>query len=128
MKLKILLPTQVLLEAAVNQVNGEARNGAFGMLPHHVDFVTALVPGIFSFQRQSDGQTVYLATDEGILVKCGEEVLVSVRSAVVGDDLETLQQTVAAEFLQLEEQEKQSRSAIARLEAGFVRGFVEGYT
>ncbi|MEA5506089.1 F0F1 ATP synthase subunit epsilon [Halotia wernerae UHCC 0503] len=125
MKLKVLLPTEVLLEVEVNKIVTEAENGSFGLLPNHIDFVAALVPGILSFESQA-GQEVFVAVDEGILVKCGAEVLVSTRQAVRGTDLQSLQQTVEEEFRRLDEQEKMARSAIAKLEASFIRGFIEG--
>lgn len=124
MKLKILLPTEVLLEEDVNSVTAEAANGAFGIYPNHIDFVTALAPGILSFEADNAEET-FVAVDEGILVKCGSEVLVSTRQAVRGASLETLEQTVNEEFRKLDERQRQTRSALAKLESGFVRRFIE---
>ncbi|MEA5514643.1 F0F1 ATP synthase subunit epsilon [Nodularia sp. UHCC 0506] len=124
MKLKVLLPTQILLEETANKINAEAENGAFGILPNHIDFVTALVPGILSFDSQQ-GEEIFLAVDQGILVKCGAEVLVSTRNAIRGNNLETLQQTVEAQFKTLNEKEKMARSAAAKLEIGFIRSLIE---
>lgn len=124
MRLKILLPTEVLVDRKVAKVIAEARNGSFGLLPHHIDFVAALVPGILLY-TDTDGDERYLGIDHGILVKCGEEVLVSTRSAIPGDDLRTLRETVRERYLELDERERLARSAIARLEAGVVRRFIE---
>ncbi|KZL48255.1 F0F1 ATP synthase subunit epsilon [Nodularia spumigena CENA596] len=124
MKLRVLLPTQILLDEITNKINAEAENGAFCILPHHIDFVTALVPGILSFDSQQ-GEEIFLAVDQGILVKCGAEVLVSIRNAIRGNNLETLQQTVETQFKTLNEREKMARSAAAKLEVGFIRGLVE---
>lgn len=124
MKLKVLIPTKVFLVETVQQINVEAKNGALGLLPDHIDFVTALVPGILSYRSEA-GEEVFLAVAEGILVKCGQEVLVSTIQAVKDVDLETLQRTVEQEFRQLNEQQKLTRTAIARLEAGLARGILE---
>lgn len=124
MKLKVLVPTQVLLVENVEQINAEGKNGAFGLLPDHVDFVTALVSGILSY-RPSHGEEVFLAIDQGILVKCGQEVLVSTRQAIKDKDLETLHQTVEKQFRQLDERQKMTRTALTRLEAGMARGLIE---
>ncbi|MGF1498048.1 MAG: F0F1 ATP synthase subunit epsilon [Elainellaceae cyanobacterium] len=124
MKLKVLVPVKILLEETVTKINAEAENGAFGILPHHIDFVTAIVPGLLLFDRENSSEGV-IAVDEGILVKQGDEVRVSTRRAVQGEDLETLQHTVEEEFEQLDDREKQARSALARLEAGFLRGTYE---
>lgn len=124
MKLKILLPTEILLEKEVSKVTAEAENGVFEIFPNHIDFVTALVPGILSFEAE-DAEETFIAVDEGILVKCGPEVLVSTRQAVRGASLETLEQTVNEEFRKLDERQRQTRSALAKLESGFVRRFIE---
>jgi F-type H+-transporting ATPase subunit epsilon len=124
MKLKVLLPTEVLIDLEVSKVCAEAENGSFCLLPRHIDFVAALVPGLLSIETES-GQETFLAVDEGILVKCGPEVLVSTRHAVQGPDLGDLKKTVEQEFRVLDEREKQTRSVLARLEASFVRRFIK---
>ena len=124
MKLKVLLPAEVLIEEDVTKVVAEAHNGFFCLLPRHVDFVAALVPGILSYEIGS-GREVFLAVDEGILIKCSQEVLVSTRNAVRGPDLGQLRLTVVEKFEALDEREKSARSAIAKIEAGFVRRFLE---
>ncbi len=123
MKLKVLVPEQVLVDESADKVVAEAANGSFCLLPRHVDFVAALVPGILTYT--SGRAERFVATDEGILVKCGEEVLVSVRRAVAGADLGALERTVEEQFRTLDERERQSRQASARLEADLVRRFLE---
>jgi len=123
MKLKVLVPEQVLVDEPADKVVAEAANGSFCLLPRHVDFVAALVPGILTYT--SGRAERFVATDEGILVKCGEEVLVSVRRAVTGADLGALERTVEEQFRTLDERERQSRQASARLEADLVRRFLE---
>jgi F-type H+-transporting ATPase subunit epsilon len=124
MNLKILLPSKILIDQQVDKINAEAPNGSFCLLPKHIDFVTALSPGIFSY-IDSAGEEVYLAVDEGTLVKKGTEVFVSVKRAVRGSNLEKLHETVEQEFKLLDDREKMVRSAAAKIEAGFVRRFLE---
>jgi F-type H+-transporting ATPase subunit epsilon len=93
-------------------------------LPRHIDFVAALVPGLLSFVTE-DGREEFLAVDEGILVKCGPQVLISTRQAVRGPELGTLRQTIDEQFRVVDEQEKKARAAVARLEADLVRRFLE---
>jgi len=123
MILKVLLPTEVLIEAKVTKVNAEAENGHFCLFPNHIDFVAALVPGILSFETEDTKKEIFLAIDEGILVKCDREVLVSTRNAIRGEDLENLKQTVREQFEVLDEKEKLTRSALAQFEANMVRRF-----
>jgi F-type H+-transporting ATPase subunit epsilon len=124
MKLKVLLPTEVLIYKEVTKVVAEAENGSFCLLPRHIDFVAALVPGLLSFESVK-GEEEFLALDQGILIKCGPEVLVSTRDAVLGRDLGTLKQTVEESFRVLDDREKIARSAFAKLEANFIRRFME---
>lgn len=125
MKLKVLLPTEVLVDRSVNQVIAEAENGSFCLLPRHVDFVAGLAPGILAYVDAATGDEEFLAVDEGVLVKAGNEVLVSTRHAVVGPDLGVLRAAIDAHFNALDERERQTRSAVVRLEADFIRRFVE---
>jgi F-type H+-transporting ATPase subunit epsilon len=124
MKLKVLLPTEVLLEEEVTKINAEGEHGAFGLLPRHIDFVAILVPGILSYEVEA-GQEEFLAVDEGVLVKCGPEVLVSTINAVRSPDLEMLKQTVEQQFRILNDRELKARSALARLQTNFVKRFME---
>lgn len=123
MKLKILLPYRVFAEkSGVSRIVAESLSGSFGLLPHRLDCVAALMPGILVFETGADGE-VCIAVDEGILVKTGSDVLVSVRNAMGGADLGKLHEVVEREFLNLNEQEKSVRSVLAKLESGFVRRF-----
>jgi len=124
MKLKILLPFQIFAEkSGVLRIVAETRQGAFGLLPRRLDCVAALVPGILTFETGDDGE-VYVAIDEGVLVKKGGDVLVSVRNAIAGEDLGLLRQTVDREFRNLDEQEQSIRLALAKMESAFIRRFV----
>ncbi|HUX83030.1 MAG TPA: F0F1 ATP synthase subunit epsilon, partial [Halothiobacillus sp.] len=123
MHLKILLPHKVYADkTGVLRIVAESRAGSFGLLPHRLDCVAPLAPGILVFETEAEGE-VYLAVDEGILVKSGADVLVSVRNAIGGTDLGTLREAVAQEFLILDEQEKSMRSVLAKMESGFIRRF-----
>ena len=121
MHLKVLLPFQVFAEKAdVLRIVAETREGSFGLLPHRLDCVAALGPGILIYQTQGEKE-VYVAVDEGVLVKTGLDVLVSVRRALAGTDLGRLRQAVEKEFLTLDEHEKDVRSVMTKLETGFLR-------
>jgi len=124
MTLKVFAAARVLVDEAVTKVVAEAENGWFCLRPRHADFVTALVPGVLVFTRRP-GVEGFVAIDQATLVKCGAEVLVSTWRGVAGDDLASLRGVVAREFLQLDDRERTARSALARLEAGVVRRFVE---
>jgi F-type H+-transporting ATPase subunit epsilon len=123
MNLKVLLPFGIFAEkTGVSRIVAETREGAFGLLPQRLDCVAALAPGILVYETQAQGE-VYVAIDEGVLVKTGADVLVSVRRALGGSDLGQLREAVEKEFLTLDEQEQSLRSVMAKLESGFLRRF-----
>ena len=123
MNLKVLLPFQVFAEkTGVSRIVAETREGSFGLLPHRLDCVAALAPGILIYQTESDGE-VLVAVDEGVLGKTGPDVLVSVRRAIGGTDLSQLHDAVKKEFLALDEHEQSVRQVVAKLETGFLRRF-----
>lgn len=124
MRLRVLLPTEVLVDEEAIKVIAEAENGAFCLLPRHIDFVAALVPGVLCFCAKQ-GEESFAALDEGVLVKCGHDVFVSTLNGVRGADLDRLQTLVEERFLELDEHERKARTALARLEAGTLRGFLE---
>ncbi len=122
MKLKIYLPSGVLLDEEVIKVTAEAENGFFTLLPRHIDFVTSLAAGILYYILPA-GNEKYLALDEGILIKQGERVMVSSPRAIGGYDLDYLRELVEDELKDLDENEKKARSVLSRLEADTIRRF-----
>ena len=125
MHLKILLPFGIFAEkTGVSRIVAETREGSFGLLPHRLDCVAALAPGILVYQSEGEGE-VYAAVDEGVLVKTGLDVLVSVRNAIGGTDLGQLHALVEKEFLNLDEREQSVRSLMARMESDFISRLAE---
>lgn len=124
MKLTVLLPKETLVDREVSKVIAEAPNGFFCLLPKHIDFTTAIVPGILSFTTP-DGEEVFLAVDEGILVKQAASVLVSTLNAAMGEALGRLEETVARKFQERDDQEEKALQAMSKIEAGFVRRFLD---
>lgn len=121
MNLKILVPFQIFAErTSVLRIVAETRDGSFGLLPRRLDCVAALMPGILTYETDVEGE-IHLAVDEGVLVKTGPDVLVSVRRALGGADLGQLRDLVEREFLSLDEYEQSLRSVQAKLETGFLR-------
>ena len=123
MTLKVLLPYDVFAEKTdVSRIVAETRAGSFGVLPHRRDCVAALAPGILTYETEGDGE-LYVAIDEGVLIKTGASVVVSVRRALGGKDLGHLRDAVEKEFVTLNASEQSVRSVMAKLEAGVVRRF-----
>lgn len=125
MNLKVLLPFRVFAEkTGVTRIVAETHEGSFGLLPHRRDCAAALAPGILIYETKGEGE-IYVAVDEGVLVKSGLDVLVSVRNAIVGKDLGQLRHLVEQEFLNLNEREQNVRSVMVKMESSFIRRLAE---
>jgi F-type H+-transporting ATPase subunit epsilon len=121
MNLKVLLPFQIFAaKTGVSRIVAETCQGSFGLLPHRLDCVAALAPGILTYETASDGE-VFMAVDDGVLVKTGADVLVSVRRALCGPDLGQLREAVEREFLTMDEHERSVRSVLAKMEGDLIR-------
>ena len=121
MTLKVLLPFGIFAQkTGVSRIVAERKEGSVGFLPNRLDCVAALVPGILIYEEEADGE-VYVAVDEGVLVKTGLDVLISVRNAISGTDLGQLREAVEQEFLNVNEQEQNVRTVMGRMESGFIQ-------
>jgi F-type H+-transporting ATPase subunit epsilon len=124
MNLKVLMPFGIFTEkTGISRIVAETQEGSFGLLPQRLDCVAALVPGILLYEMEEQGE-VYLAVDEGVLVKTGPDVLVSVRRALSGADLGQLRDAVEQEFLTVDKREQGVRSVLAKMEGDFIRRMV----
>lgn len=124
MRLEVFTPTALLVDAAVVKVVAEGPEGYFALLPRHIDVAAALPPGLFTYVTAA-GEERFLGIDEGVLVKRGREVRVSVIDAFESADLTSLRAQVASRFLSLDDHERAARTALARLEAGAIRRVLE---
>jgi len=120
MHLKILLPFKVFADVKlVQRIVVETNVGLYGLLPQRLDCTAALVPGILQYETNKGLQ--YVAIDEGILVKAGSEVLVSVRNAIGNAPLGQLKTLVQTQLKQVNENEVSIRLVMAKLESSFIR-------
>ena len=124
MNLKVVTPARVTVDERVEKVTVHGHDGSRTYLPRHIDFVTAVVPSVMSWVPV-DGEERFAAVDEGILVKVGDELLVSTTYAMHGPELGQLRRTLEEQFAQRGEREKSARTALAKLEASIVRRFME---
>jgi len=123
MTLNIMTPEQKRTFEGVTKIIAEAQNGSFCLKPRHIDYVAALVPGILNFV---EGETeTFIAVNTGILIKQANNVLISVRYAIEGDDLDDLDRVVQEEFYVLDKKEQDTQIALEQLQADFIRRFVE---
>lgn len=123
MTLNIMTPEQKRTFEGVKKIIAEAQNGSFCLKPRHIDYVAALVPGILNFVE--DKTETFIAVNTGVLIKQANNVLISVRHAIEGDDLDDLDRVVQEEFYVLDKKEQETQIALEQLQADFIRRFVE---
>ena len=120
MRLLLSVPTGVLVDAHVRKVTGESGDGSFTLLPRHADGALELVPGLLSYVTEG-GEEVFVAVDEGVLVKCEDDVRVACQRAVVAGELGRAVAALAEHMRSQSEHERRARAALLRLEAEVVR-------
>jgi len=124
MTVNLRAPVRRIHKGPAERLTAKAENGSFGVLPNHIDFVAALAPGVLTLVEPG-GRERFFGVDEGVFVKQGSMIDICVRRAVEGDDLASLTATVLEAFVELDDQERTARTALARLEANMMRRFAK---
>lgn len=121
--LKLLLPFDLLVdEPEVKRMVIMTTGGSYGIWPNRLDCIACLEPGILTYET-STNEEHFVAVDEGIIVKTGEEVVVSVHNGIIGADLGTLHQAIERDFLEKRKTQNDLNTVLAKLERSFVRSF-----
>lgn len=125
MRLEVTTPLATVLEANdVAHVRAEDRSGAFGILPGHADFLTALAISVMSY-RDTRGREHHVAVRGGMLrVAEGRRVQVATPEAVASDDLVRLEREVLARFHRELEAERAARTDAERLRLAAIRQII----
>jgi F-type H+-transporting ATPase subunit epsilon len=122
MRLSVSTPLVIVTEADnVAHLRAEDETGAFGILPGHADFLTALAVSVVSW-RNNAGTEHHLAVRGGMLeVRGGQTITIATREAVAGDDLHQLETEVLAAFRRRAEEERAARIDAQRLYLAAIR-------
>lgn len=87
MKLKIITPDHIILNADTDGVFVKAVDGELGILPRHIPIMTGLDIGVVSYLTE-DGEKEYVSVIGGILKKEGENVTILSENAKLGEDID----------------------------------------
>ena len=122
MRLIVTTPTAVIVDAPdVHSVRAEDETGAFGILPGHAEFLTALAVSVVTW-KDTGGSTHHVAVRGGVLtVSGGEKVEIATRDAVGEDTLERLGSAVLTRFREDAQRESESRISTTRLQLATIR-------
>ena len=121
MNLQLLTPLESLRPRTIRKILVDTAQGLLCILPRHIDVVTLVLPGIVTAVGES---VEHFAVNEGVLVKQGDQLILSAQEIVEGD-LQSLVSAVSAGHRRVEEREKRTRSALSRLEVELMRRFKE---
>ncbi len=119
MKLKIITPLNIFVIEDVSKINAEGLEGHFTILPNHADYVSSIATSIFSFETKN--KTEFFAVDGGVFIKYGNNAELSVRHAIKGNNLDDLKKQMDISFKEMEEEDKQTRTALASLEGNIAK-------
>lgn len=125
MRLRITTPlTAIVDEDDVQIVSAEDASGRFGIQPRHADFLTSLAIGVVSWKDKA-GARHYCAVHGGVLtVTAGQEVAITTRDAILGDDLATLDQMILDRFDADDAAERAGRVDSTKLQLRAIREIV----
>ncbi|MGN6284978.1 MAG: F0F1 ATP synthase subunit epsilon [Afipia sp.] len=122
MRLLITTPTNVVIDQRdVVAVRAEDESGSFGILTGHADFMTALSVSVVSWREIANRQR-FCAVRRGVLsVSNGDEVAIATREAILGDDLDRLEEVVLMQFRDALEAERDARTESLQLQMKAIR-------
>ena len=125
MRLTVATPLVIVIEASnVAHLRAEDDTGAFGILPGHADFLTALAVSVASW-RDDRGAEHHVALRGGMLeVRDGGLIAIATPEAVAGDDLHSLESDVLAKFRRQLVEEQAARTDAQRLYLAAIRQIV----
>jgi F-type H+-transporting ATPase subunit epsilon len=123
MTLHLLVPGRLVPPRPCRKLRGQASYGSFTLLPRHLDGLIALSAGLMRC-TDGDGRAIWLAVDEGLLVKQGRQVTIMTPRYGEDSDPEQLAAAVQSGLLIQDEHERRARAAMAGMEASLVRGLV----
>jgi F-type H+-transporting ATPase subunit epsilon len=125
MTLDIILPYQQFMHHPdVTGIIADTDRGSMGLLPHRLDCVATISPGIIVIRIES-GNEIWVAVDNGFLLKTGTTVTISVRNAFSGPDPVNLKRIVKEEFSVISDIDKKVKTIMLKLENNFIRSIME---
>lgn len=125
MRLAIVTPLFIAVaEDEVVSITAEDESGSFGIWPKHADFVTVLTISVVGWKCR-DGSQRYCAVRGGTLTMTGgDNVTITSREAIPGDDIGNLDQVVIARFVSEDDAEKSERVDLTRMQLAAIRQVV----
>ena len=122
MRLTIITPLAIMVETdGVAHLRAEDETGAFGILPGHADFLTALAVSVVTWRDEDDTEHHAAARGGMLEVRGGSEISIATPEAVAGDELHRLEADVLDRFRREVAEERAARTDAQRLYLAAIR-------
>jgi F-type H+-transporting ATPase subunit epsilon len=83
LNLRIYTPQKLFLEETITRLKVQEKDCNYTIFPRHIDYLSCFNRSTIVFRKLS-GEEGYVWLNQGVLVKCGREVQISVFSAIDG--------------------------------------------
>lgn len=122
-KLEIVTPQATVYSEAVDMVTLPGVEGQMGILPHHVQLMTRLVPGEMIVRK--NGQVRFLAVGEGLVEVTGDRVSIVTDMAVASENIDEAKAEEARQRAAARLREKISSAEVASVNAALARSLAQ---
>jgi F-type H+-transporting ATPase subunit epsilon len=122
-KLEIVTPQATVYSEAVDMVTLPGVEGQMGILPHHVQLMTRLVPGEMIVRK--NGQVRFLAVGEGLVEVTGDRVSIVTDMAVASENIDEAKVEEARQRAAARLREKISSAEVASVNAALARSLAQ---
>jgi F-type H+-transporting ATPase subunit epsilon len=125
MRLSITTALEIIVDAQdCTAVRAQDDTGAFGILPGHADFLTALAVHVLTWHDPGAVPHHVVVRGGMLRVHGGDTVAIATPEAVAGDDLLQLETQVLTRFRQQLDEERGARTEAQRLQLAAIRQIV----
>src|SRR5579862_4008548 len=126
MELEIVTPEKIVFQGNVDEIYVNTADGAIGILPHHINLFTKLIPG--ELKLKISGRTEYLALTGGFLEVNKNKVTILADYAVHAEDIDVnkaMEARKRAEEILKKKESRITEQEFASAEAAFKQAVAE---
>src|SRR6267142_2766820 len=123
LKLQIITPEGTVYSEDVEMVGLRAVEGQIGILPHHVQLMTQMLPGEMMVRK--DGRDQFLAVGEGLVEVTGHSVAIATDMAVAAETIDEAKAEEARQRAEARLREKISDEEVASVNAALVHSLAQ---
>ncbi len=125
LKLKVITPEKVLLEAEAVEVTIPTIEGEVTLLPGHINLITQLSEGELKYRVKTDGKEEYLLIFGGVLSLHKDQLMIVAKSAVKAQDIDLARAEQAKKEAEEMLSKKLERVQFAQVKASLRRVMME---